>query len=102
MREFLASIGYMNWVLPALLAIPMAGALLVWATPTPRRRGLEAGADEIVAGIAKAPRMIAFVTLLIEFIVSIGLWWTFEPAATQWQAFFDRPWIPEWGIRFTV
>ena len=102
MRNFLISINYMSWVLPALLAIPVVGALLIWLTPTSKRRGLAPGADEIASGIANGPRWIAFLVLLAEFIVSVGLWWSFDPAVTSWQAVFDRAWIPSWGIRFTL
>ena len=102
MREFLNSIDYMSWVLTALLAIPTIGAALVWAAPTPRRRGLAAGADEIVAGVANGPRWIALLVLTVEFIVSLGLWWSFDVTAVGWQALFDAPWIPAWGVRFTL
>jgi NADH-quinone oxidoreductase subunit M len=102
MRDFLSSIGYMNWVLPALLAIPAIGAVVIWLTPTPARRGLAPGSDEIAAGIANAPRWIAFLVLLLEFLVSVGLWWSFDPSLATWQAAFDREWIPTWGIRFTL
>ena len=100
MNAFLQSIGYMSWILPALLAIPVAGALLIWLLP--RRADVPPGADEIAAGVAGTPRMLALLTLLVEFIVSLGLWWAFDPAVPQWQAVFDRAWIPAWGIRFTV
>jgi NADH-quinone oxidoreductase subunit M len=102
MNEFLSSIGYMSWVLPALLAIPVLGAALIWLSPTPRRRGVTPGADEIAAGLANGPRWIAFLVLLVEFIVSIGLWWAFDPGVARWQAAFDMSWIPMWGVRFTV
>jgi NADH-quinone oxidoreductase subunit M len=102
MHNFLISISYMTWVLPALLAIPVVGAGLIWLAPTPRRRGIAPGADEIAAGIANGPRMIAFLVLLLEFVVSLGLWWSFDPAVTAWQGVFDRAWIPAWGIRFTL
>ncbi|MGH7678613.1 MAG: complex I subunit 4 family protein, partial [Gemmatimonadaceae bacterium] len=102
MNEFLESIGYMTWVLPALLAIPLAGAALIWLVPTARRRGLAVGADEIAAGVANGPRWIAFIVLLAEFVVSAGLWWSFDPAIAAWQAVFDVAWIPTWGVRFTV
>jgi NADH-quinone oxidoreductase subunit M len=85
-----------------LLVIPLAGAALVWLTPTARRRGLPPGTDEIGAGIANGPRWIALATLLAEFIVSVGLWWAFDPQLADWQALFDVPWIPGWGVRFTV
>src|SRR5688572_6152808 len=102
MKEFLSSIGYMDWVLPALLAIPVVGAGLVWLTPTPRRRGIAPTADQIAAGIATGPRVVAFLVLLLEFVVSLGLWWSFDPAVANWQAVVDLPWIPSWGVRFTL
>jgi NADH-quinone oxidoreductase subunit M len=102
MNEFLNSIGYMSWILPALLAIPVVGAAIIWMTPTPRRRGIPPGTDEITAGIANGPRWIAFLVLLVEFVVSLGLWWAFDPAVAGWQALFDMPWIPTWGVRFTL
>src|SRR6185503_11616135 len=102
MKELLDSIGYMNWVLPALLAIPVVGAGLIWLTPTPARRGLARGADEIAGGVANGPRWVAFLVLLVEFIVSLGLWWSFDPSVASWQAMFDVAWIPSWGVRFTL
>ncbi len=102
MRDFLQSIGYMTWALPALLGIPLIGALLILLMPGARRRGLPAGSDEIAAGLASGPRWTAFLTLLIEFIVSAGLWWSFDPSVSTWQATFDAPWIPSWGTRFTL
>jgi NADH-quinone oxidoreductase subunit M len=92
MESFLNSLGYNNWVLPALLIIPVVGAALLLAM-----RGSDA--DE---SSKRSARMIAFATLLIEFLVSIGLWWTFDPTASAWQASVDKEWIPMWGIRFTL
>src|SRR5688500_9959577 len=102
MKEFLDSIGYMSWVLPALLAIPVIGAGLIWLTPTGRRRGLAPGADESAAGVANGPRWIAVAVLVVEFIVSLGLWSSFDAIQGAWQAVFDMTWIPSWGIRFTL
>src|SRR5688572_17662601 len=102
MKEFLDSIGYMNWVLPALLAIPVIGAGLIWIAPTAKRRGLAAGADEIAGGVANGPRWIAFAVLMVEFLVSLGLWWSFDATQSAWQAVFDVSWIPSWGIRFAL
>src|SRR2546421_6751019 len=54
---------YMSWILPALLIIPMIGALLILLTP----RGSGApGADEIAGKTAGTPRWIAFITLRSE------------------------------------
>ncbi|MGH7718626.1 MAG: complex I subunit 4 family protein [Gemmatimonadaceae bacterium] len=97
MRDFLTSIGYDAWVIPALLIIPVAGALLVLAQRWARAAGrsVEGGADG-------AARVIALLLLLLEFIVSIGLWWSYDPGGAEWQAVVDVPWIASWGARFTV
>src|SRR5688500_12801278 len=95
MLEFLADIGYERWVLPALLLIPIAGAILIYVARIGRRRP-----DDIAH--AGSARVIAFVTLLVEFIVSTGLWWTFDTARTTWQNVVMKPWIPEWGANFVV
>src|SRR5205823_2740307 len=44
---------------------------------------------------------IALATSLIEFAISAPLWWTFAPAEGM-QFMLDVPWIPTWGIRYTV
>src|SRR5687767_11371402 len=98
MRDFLLSIGYDNWILPTLLAIPVVGALLVLFTG---RRGA-GGEDEVVSGAARGPRTLATLFFAIEFVLSLGLWWSFDPADERWQHTFDLAWIPSWGIRFTL
>ena len=100
MTAFLTSIGYNTWVLPALLAIPLLGAAVIWAAG----RGGPAGAetDEVASGAAGTSRMLALVFFAIEFVVSLGLWWSFDPANAAWQAGVDFSWIPSWGIRFTI
>jgi NADH-quinone oxidoreductase subunit M len=98
MRDFLLSIGYDTWILPTLLAVPLLGALLVVFTG---RHG-EDGEDEVASGAARGPRVLATAIFAIEFILSLGLWWAFEPSHEGWQQTFDRAWIPSWGIRFTL
>src|SRR5436190_4143575 len=100
MNAFLGSIGYEHWVLPALLLIPVLGAAAIWI------RGamvdLPAGADEFASGAGAAPRWIALIAFAAEFVVSLGLWWSFDPANAAWQSVYDLPWIPSWGVRFTM
>ena len=115
MNALLGSIGYDGWILPALLVIPLVGTLLIWL------QGALAGPDEHRARVATtgaaagdvvvvedvdtgggAARQIAFWTLLIEFIVSAGLWWSFDPAVSGWQAVVDQPWIDMWNARFSL
>jgi NADH-quinone oxidoreductase subunit M len=125
MNAFLSSIGYNDWILPALLLIPLAGSLILLLQSAIAGRGRSARvvATETTAaptGSAGSPaystavivedqgpgaggaRHIAFWTLLAEFIASIGLWWTFDPATSGWQAVVDQPWIGVWNARFTL
>ncbi len=46
--------------------------------------------------------MMALVMFAIEFVVSLGLWWSFDPSVAAWQSVVDWSWIPSWGIRFTL
>lgn len=99
MNSLLTSIGYSNWVLLALLVIPLIGAAAIWikgatATVTP--------GDEVGSGAASSPRTLALLTFAVEFIVSVGLWWSFDPDNAAWQHVVDFAWIPAWGIRFTI
>jgi len=93
MKPFLAGIGYDHWVLPALLIIPIVGALLLLAQ----------GAAQDSADENPGPaRGIALVTFIVEFVVSCGLWWSFDPGNPGWQAAIDLRWIPAWGVRFSL
>ena len=95
MNTLLQSIGYDSWVLTALLAIPLLGAVAILALRQPVA-GDGSGIDDA------RPRQLALIVLLAEFVVSMGLWWSFEPGTAGWQAGVDYSWIPLWGIRFTL
>ena len=96
MASFLESIGYNTWVLPALLLIPLVGAVIVLMLPV--RNPEESG----TAVESPAARQVALWLFVLEFVVSLGLWWSFNPADTGWQASIDMAWIPTWGVRFTL
>src|SRR5581483_8491210 len=102
MSDFLTSIAYGRWVLVALLAIPLAGALAIWLHGAGARKGIPAGTDEVESRAAATPRGIALATFAVEFVVSLGLWWSFDPGNPGWQHVVDWSWIPSWGIRFTL
>ena len=121
MNGFLASIGYDRWILPALLGIPIVGALLILlqgalggraggarqAAPEESAAARAAvhprtAVDEIATGVAGPARTLALLTFLVEFIVSLGLWWAFDPPDARWQFAVDIPWIPSWGVRFAI
>lgn len=97
MREFLLSVGYDRWILPALLLIPLLAALAVMAGGR-----ADEGEDEVLTGAANRPRALATAAFALEFVLSIGLWWAFDPAVSGWQQVFDLRWIPSWGVRFTL
>jgi len=84
MSELLIGLGYERWVLNALLVLPLVGALAVLAAPEARARH------------------IALAVALAEFVVSLGLWWAFDPGLASMQFRFWAPWIPAFGIAYHV
>jgi NADH-quinone oxidoreductase subunit M len=102
MNALLSSIGYDHWILPVLLAVPLIGALGIWIHGAGSRPRYATGEDEVVTGVARIPRGFALATFAAEFVLSLGLWWSFDPANTGWQSVADFRWISAWGIRFTV
>ncbi|HWH52282.1 MAG TPA: NADH-quinone oxidoreductase subunit M [Gemmatimonadaceae bacterium] len=102
MNALLSSIGYDHWILPVLLAVPLIGALGIWIHGAGSRPRYATGEDEVATGVARVPRGLALATFAAEFVLSLGLWWSFDPANTGWQSVADFRWISAWGIRFTV
>ncbi len=90
MREFLVSLHYGAWVLPALLGIPLVGALLIVLQSAVAN-------DDGTLAAAPSARWIALITFLIEFVVSLGMWWAFDPSTVAWQFRVTHWWIPAWG-----
>ncbi len=84
MSGFLAGIGYDRWVLHAIMVIPLLGALVVMSGPS------------------RLAKKIALWFALIEFVVSIGLWWAFDPGTPLMQFEVYREWIPAWGIAYNL
>ena len=74
---------YSQAVLTALLAWPVVAAAIVLLVPE------------------RWAKHVALAASLVEFAISVPLWWTFRPAAGM-QFVLDLPWIPAWGIRYTV
>src|SRR6478736_467191 len=83
MNEFLASISYESWALHALVLLPLLGALAVALLP------------------ARYSRQVALGVALVVAVVSLGLWWVFEPDAGM-QLRTSLPWIPSYGINYQV
>ena len=94
MTQFLDGIGYAGWILPALLLLPLLGAVLVVA-----QGAMHKGDD---ASAMPAARQLALGIFLAEAVLSLGLWWALDPASPDWYGKVDLAWIPQWGVRFTI
>jgi NADH-quinone oxidoreductase subunit M len=94
MTTFLDGIGYNGWILPALLALPLLGALLLFAQGMTQKQGGDAA--------MRSARTLALWVFLAEAVLSLGLWWSVDVTSVDWQALVDASWIPQWGARFTV
>jgi NADH-quinone oxidoreductase subunit M len=107
MRALFDNDFYRQWAIPLLLLIPLVGALIVWAQGAMTRRQVvvaPAGSPDAPAlvvdewadgGFARGATLAIFV---LEFLVSLGLWFGFAPQGDQWQFASNTPWIPDWGI----
>src|SRR5213596_934682 len=74
---------YAQTVLTALIAWPAIAAVAVLAAP------------------ARWAKHLALAGSLLEFAISVPLWWVFQPAGGM-QLQLDVPWIPNWGIHYAV
>ena len=74
---------YRQWVLTALIAWPLIAAAGVLLAPT------------------RWAKHLALLGSLIEFGLSVPLWWMFAPEGGV-QFMLDAPWIQNWGIHYTV
>ncbi len=74
---------YARWVLTALLVWPLVAAAVVLLLP------------------GRLAKYVALAASLVEFGLSVPLWWTFVPAGGM-QFMVDRTWIAAWGIHYTV
>ncbi|NIP17101.1 MAG: hypothetical protein GWM87_02270, partial [Xanthomonadales bacterium] len=73
-----------HWVLTFLVFFPAVAGLLCLFLPKERLRGW------------------AFLAAMIEFLVSLPLFWTFEIGWVDWQNYVSVPWIPDWGISYAL
>ncbi len=64
--------------------LPLAGALVIWPAP------------------ARAAKQIALGVALLEFVVSLGVWWAYDPSGPALQFGDWLPWIPDWGIGYRI
>ena len=84
MSGLLTSIGYQGWALHVLLWLPLLGMAAV------------------LAGPEESARRTAFVWSMVVFVVSVGLWWAYEPGVAGFQLATSVPWIPGWGVSYAI
>ncbi|MEA3246922.1 MAG: NADH-quinone oxidoreductase subunit M, partial [Gemmatimonadota bacterium] len=94
MAGLLSAMHYNSWILTALLALPVVGAvaLAVQARSTP--------ADPTTRTAAARKTALAF--FAVEAVLSLGLWWSLDYNSTDWQAAVTASWIPSWGIYYRI
>jgi NADH-quinone oxidoreductase subunit M len=80
----LEAIGYGDWALHAILWLPLLGMALVMLGP-------EARAKHVALAVA-----------LVQFIVSVPLWFAFDAGLASFQFTTAIPWIGDWGIFYRI
>jgi len=97
MRDFLFSLGYDRWMLPTLLFLRAIGAILTWL------HGIfEYRAGHVGRNYEAFARWLPFGIFVLEFVLSSGLWWTYDPAGAAFQFTSTWLWIPDWGVHFSL
>lgn len=84
MTQFLMSIGFDRWILHVLLLLPLVGVI------------------PVLLGPAALAKRTALVITVVEFVLSVGLWWAVNTNAGTLQLTSSMPWIPAWGISYAV
>ena len=84
MRELLASIYFDRWILHALILLPLAGTV------------------PVLLGEERGAKRMALAITTLELILSLGLWWAFDPSQGGMQLVSSAPWIPRWGVTYRV
>jgi NADH-quinone oxidoreductase subunit M len=47
-------------------------------------------------------KQFAFGAGMVEFLVSLPMFWTFQVGRVEYQNFVSIPWIPDWGISYSL
>jgi len=84
MTQALMGMGYASWVIHLLLAVPLLGMIA------------------LMLGLGRSPKHVALGVAIIEMLISLPLWFAYNPAAAGMQFTADLPWIPQWGIHYRV
>ncbi len=84
-----------HWILTFLVFFPGLAGVACLFVPV--------GADPETGHVVSSPvRRMALAAALIEFLVSLPLFWTFQVGRADLQNFVSIPWVPDWGISYSV
>jgi NADH-quinone oxidoreductase subunit M len=84
MTALLEAIGFESWILHALLWLPLVGIPLLFSVR-----------DEVAGKLA-----LAWTFGL--FVLSLGLWWAYDPTGPLFQLTSATPWVEAWGIQYAL
>src|SRR3954471_24300196 len=84
MIQLLQSIGYNRCILHALVLLPLAGVV------------------PVLLGDERGAKRMALIVTTLELLLSVGLWWAFDPTQGGMQLVSSAPWITRWGISYRV
>ena len=73
-----------HWIITFLVFFPAIAGLACLFVPKEQLRGW------------------AFAAGMLEFLVSLPLFWTFQIGRVDWQNYVSVPWIPDWGISYAL
>ena len=84
MTTLLDFVSYSDWVLHTLIWMPILGIIpVLWA-------------DE------QRVKHVAFWWSAVVLILSLGLWWAFDPTVGGMQMESATPWIESWGVSYSL
>ena len=86
MTDFFAALPaiYEDWILHALVWLPVLGLL------------------HVLASSAQGAGRIAFRWSLAVFVLSLGLWWVYDPSGGGFALESSVPWIEAWGVSYAL
>ncbi len=84
MTGLLDAIAYDTWALHALVWLPLVGMLV------------------ILAGPGERAKQVAFGWTAALFVLSLGLWWSFDPNGELFQLTSRMEWISLWGVSYAL
>ena len=84
MTDLFASLRYEDWILHALIWLPLAGM-----------------AHVLISSSARA-KDVAFAWSALVFVLSLGLWWTYDPGGGGLALRSSTPWIESWGVSYAL